>query len=184
MEEFNLGEELLRKSKQRSYSVNGGDAEEKTSSTPLKWPDSLPEDAYYGITGGIVRKIGPHTESDPVAILAQFLTMFGTSVGKTAYYPVEASSHFCNLNMVMVGQTGKARKGTSFDRIKGIFKEVDPEFTKGRVKGGLTSGEGLIYEVRDSTVIIKAGSYKDGEYESKATGDPGAPDSQSNGMCW
>src|SRR5215831_976643 len=36
------------------------------------WP-AMDEAAFYGLAGDVVRTIGPDSESDPVAILAQYL---------------------------------------------------------------------------------------------------------------
>jgi hypothetical protein len=44
------------------------------------WP-ALDEAAYWGLAGEIVRTIEPHTESDPVALLVQFLIMVGNAIG-------------------------------------------------------------------------------------------------------
>ncbi len=41
----------------------------------------LTDDAFQGFAGEIVRKIEPHSEADPAAILTQFLGAFGNAVG-------------------------------------------------------------------------------------------------------
>jgi hypothetical protein len=41
------------------------------------WP-VMPADAYIGLSGEVARTIEPHTESDPVALLLQFLAFFGS----------------------------------------------------------------------------------------------------------
>jgi len=118
-------------------------------SAPQGWPDSLAEDACYGLAGEIVHTIGPETEADPVALLIQFLTAFGTSIGRSAHHTVESTDHFTNLSIVLVGATAKARKGTSWDHIGRLFKSVDEQWTENRIQSGLSSGEGLIWAVRD-----------------------------------
>jgi hypothetical protein len=50
-----------------------------------------------------------------------------------------------------VGETAKARKGTSWGWTKRILTTFDPAW-KSRVKSGLSSGEGLMYQVRDQVV--------------------------------
>ena len=80
---------------------------------PLKaWP-ILSADAYVGLSGEVVRTLEPHTESDPVALLLQFLASFGSAVGRGPHYLVEGDQHFTILNAVLVGDTAKSRKGTS-----------------------------------------------------------------------
>jgi hypothetical protein len=106
-------------------------------------------DAYVGLAGEVVRTIEPHTESDSAALLLQFLTCFGNAVGRGPHFRVEGDQHFTVLNIVLVGATAKSRKGTSSGRIREIFKVADGEWESTRVKTGLSSGEGLISEVRD-----------------------------------
>jgi len=71
------------------------------------WPQPLAEAAYHGLAGEVVRTIEPHTESDPVALLLQFLAFFGSCINRSAYYLVEGDKHFANLFLVMVGQSSK-----------------------------------------------------------------------------
>jgi hypothetical protein len=112
------------------------------------WP-KLDESAYLGLAGDIVRTIEPHTESDPVALLIQMLAFFGSVIGPGPYYQVEADRHRSNLFVLMVGNSSKARKGTSAGRVLSFFEPVDPDWADARMKSGLSSGEGLINEVRD-----------------------------------
>ena len=116
----------------------------------VSWPEPPAEDAYYGLAGDIVRAIEPHTESDPVAILIQLLVAFGNMIGRTAYFEVEATKHYTNLFAVIVGRSSKARKGTSQGHVVNVCEAVDEEWTRDRVVfGGLSSGEGLVYQVRN-----------------------------------
>jgi Protein of unknown function (DUF3987) len=113
-----------------------------------EWP-VMDRAAYYGFAGEVVDTIAPHSEADPVAILIQFLTCFGNVIGRAAYYQVESDRHHANLFTVLVGATSKARKGTSMGRVSAIVKVADERWFDERAKGGLSSGEGLINEVRD-----------------------------------
>jgi len=110
---------------------------------------TMGDDAYHGLAGEVVHTIEPHTEADPVAILLQFLTLAGNVMGRTAYYQVESDRHHTNLFAVLVGDSAKSRKGTSWGRARAIGKVSDTTWADDRVKGGLSSGEGLINEVRD-----------------------------------
>lgn len=114
-----------------------------------KWPDPLREEAFYGLVGDIVRKIAPHTESDPAALVVQTMVVFGNVIGRTAHFVAEADRHYLNIFSVVVGPTSKGRKGTSFGHIKRLFKGVDATWLTDRIPSGLSSGEGLIWAVRD-----------------------------------
>jgi len=125
--------------------------------TPAQEPEQMPlhltprldKTALYGLAGDIVRAIEPHTEADPVALLMQILTFLGNCIGRTAYYTVEADNHYMALNSVLVGESSKARKGTSSGHIRRLFQTIDEHWETFCIKRGLSSGEGVIWEVHD-----------------------------------
>jgi len=124
------------------------------------WPTLAPA-ALHGLAGEIVRAIEPHTEADNVAVLLQFLTFFGSVIGRSPHYVIEDTRHGCNLFGVLVGETGEGRKGTSLGRIRALFRWVDEAWLKDKVIGGLSSGEGLIVPVQDTTMkkeLVKDGA--------------------------
>ena len=109
------------------------------------WPVLDPA-AYHGVLGQIARDIEPYSEADPTGILLQLLMMFGSTIGRRPFYAVEGTTHHCNLYSVLVGKTAQSRKGTSWGRALQVFntiKEHPP------IKGGLSSGEGLVDAVHD-----------------------------------
>jgi len=130
--------------------TNGLNSFNSLSAYP-EWP-TLASEAFYGLAGKIVSTITPHSEADPVALLMQFLAYFGVMLGRNAYYQVEATKHYTNLNSCLVGPTAKGRKGTAYDNIEWIMQTVDSSWTLSNVSGGCGSGEGLIAAVRDKTM--------------------------------
>ena len=88
-----------------------------TSAPP--WP-VMADDAYHGITGEVVKRIEPHSEGDPVALMLQFLTLAGNVIGRMPYYQAEFDQHHPNLFCVLVGASAKGRKGTSMGRIRAV----------------------------------------------------------------
>lgn len=137
------------------------------------WPTLAPE-ALYGLAGEVVAAIDPHTEANKVAVLAQFLTMFGCVIGRALHFLVEWTRHPAKLFFVLVGETSKGRKGTSTSTPKRIMEQVDPDFVSKRLKSGLSSGEGLIWNVRDP-VYGPQKNRETGEVEEVMT-DPGEAD--------
>jgi len=118
--------------------------------TETYWPSPINDKAFYGLAGEFVRLVAPHTEADPAALLIQFLSATGNVIGANAHFRVEADKHNLKVNPVLVGDTSKGRKGTSLGYIKSLCQLVDPDWALGRLSfGGLSSGEGLIWEVRD-----------------------------------
>ena len=151
-----VGDKYREKGPQgRAYlqaSINKILSEPRTTQAPpinQAMPPHLAETAYYGLAGEFVRLVEPHTEADPVALLSQFLVYFGNVLGPGPYYQVESDYHHLKLFVNLVGGTSKARKGTSHGHIRNAFIQIDPVWTKNRIVGGLSSGEGLIWEVRD-----------------------------------
>ena len=114
------------------------------------WPQPLNAAALHGLAGDIVDTIEPASEADPAALLAQLLVAFGNVVGHRPYYRCESTRHTTNLFAVLVGVTSKARKGTSWNRVRELLSDVDAVWADDRIQSGLSSGEGLIEAVRDA----------------------------------
>jgi hypothetical protein len=119
-----------------------------TLPAPAGWPAPPAPAVYDELLGEIVTTIAPHTEADPVAILTQLLVAFGAAAGRGAWFTVEATRHHANEFMLLVGDSSKARKGSSWDHVRRLLADVDASIGR-RVLTGLSSGEGLIWAVRD-----------------------------------
>lgn len=118
------------------------------ASEEIKFPKLRPA-ALYGLAGDIVRTISPHSEADPAAILIQTLAAFGSCIGRSAYFLAEADKHYMNLFAVLVGASSKGRKGTSWGQVRRLFESVDAGWSSACIQNGLSSGEGLIWSMRD-----------------------------------
>lgn len=141
---------LLRKSGEAKSANERSEPSFGSASTrPPLWPKPLAAEAYHGVIGDIVKVLEPASEADPTAILIQILVMFGNIIGHGSHYVVEEDHHALNLYAVMVGKTSKGRKGVSFGRARRIFEAADTTWASNRIAGGLSSGEGLLYAVRD-----------------------------------
>ncbi len=114
-------------------------------------PDRPADAAFHGLAGDLVRLVSPHSEADPVAILAQILAAFGNWIGRTAHWCVERDTHHLNLFIALVGESSKSRKTSSWGYVRDVLAGADPVWASSRIKSGLNSGEGLIYHVRDAT---------------------------------
>lgn len=114
----------------------------------IGWPEPPGADAFLGLAGDVVSSVSPHTEADEVAVLGSFLTAFGNAVGAGPHFIVGATTHFPREFMAIVGKSSKARKGDSWQPVRSLFSLADADWTS-RVGSGLSTGEGLIYAVRD-----------------------------------
>jgi len=116
---------------------------------PEGFPQPMKKEAFYGLAGKVVDAIDPYTEASKEAMLLNFHTAFGNAVGgptgRGPYASVESDKHHVNIFTALVGETSKARKGSSWGHIRELFRLADPEWTEDHVKpGGLYTGEGLI----------------------------------------
>lgn len=131
-----------------SFRLDPADNTERALPAPPGWPDPPGPAAWEGMAGMIAGAIAPHTEADPVAILAQLLVGAGAVIGRGAWLEVEATRHHPNEFVVLVGESAKARKGSSWDHVARTLSRADPGFAA-RVRTGCSTGEGLIWAARD-----------------------------------
>jgi hypothetical protein len=142
------------------------------------WP-VLDASALHGIAGRFVELATRNSEADPAAVLITFLVRVGIEIGPGPVLYVGDTKHYARTFTVIVGATSKARKGTSARPIERLFApDVHTdicEYTPARVSPGpLSSGEGLIYAVRD-----EQNKWKDTKNKGKGgwvTIDPGIKD--------
>jgi hypothetical protein len=139
-----LERELLRNGER-------GEIGEKSDLRPVEapWPRPLAEEAFHGSAGEAVRAIEPHSEADPAAILLHFPVGVGVLIGPKIHARAGDALHPARLNGVVVGETSKGRKGSAARPVERALAEVDGTFAPARVLEGLSSGEGLIWQVRD-----------------------------------
>ena len=95
----------------------------------------LDKAALHGPAGRIVDSLAAHTEAHPAALLLQFLAAFGNLIGPGPHCMVESTRHALNLFVVLVGDSSKGRKGTSWNLIANLFAAVDPSWLSNRVNG-------------------------------------------------
>jgi len=122
------------------------------------------------LAGKIVREIEPHTESDVAALFTQLFVMFGNLVGRGAYWIVEDCDHYTNLFLVLLGDTSRGRKGSAYSRIKKLFCRIDPNWVNKNILTTLSTGEGIISRVKDSTIKreeVEIEGEPTGEYRDK-----------------
>jgi hypothetical protein len=122
-----------------------------------QWPE-LAREAEHGLCGELIFWLAPDTEADYAALLLQFLVSFGNAVGRKPHCLIEGTKHYSNLFTVLAGQTAKARKGTAADRIHQLFEVADKEWARRCVRGGISSGEGILWAVRDPIFSMRKGA--------------------------
>jgi hypothetical protein len=130
---------------------HGGDGTVSVWVPPEGWP-VLHSDALYGLAGELTVAMMPYTEADPVAVLLNLLTAFGNVVGSGPHFRVEFTKHHLRLFVALVGASAKGRKGQSWSTPRYTFSRIAEDWVRNCVTSGLSSGEGLIFHVRDPRV--------------------------------
>ena len=142
--------------------VSGMSRDSEPPPTPAH--PAISEAAFHGLAGDIIGKIAPHTEADPAGLLVQTLATFGNLIGRSAHFVAGGSRHYANLFLVVVGKSSIGRKGTSLAHVTNLFTATDSQWTRDCRASGLSSGEGLIFAVRD--LVEAAKRNKAGEIET------------------
>ena len=136
-----------------------GDDSLESVSDPVADVDPV---AFEGLLGELVFKTQRETEGNPLFVLLHLLAFFGVAIGRAPYLVTGATRHYMSLFVGLVGPTGTGRKGSAGDVAVRSVQEIDPEFTNRKIRGGLNSGAGLLYHLRDG--VEKRG--KNGKSES------------------
>ena len=131
------------------------------------WP-IMDQAAFHGLAGEFVQLACRSSEADPAAVLATFLVRFGVECGRAPTVYVGDTRHHTRLAAVVVGASSKARKGTSAKPVARLFSDM--EWLASTSPGPFSSGEGIIYAVRDA---MEKWDEKKGEM---VTADPGIID--------
>ncbi len=112
------------------------------------WPVADPA-MFSGFAGEFVEFATENSEADPIAVLVTFLSRFGIETGRGPCI-VAGNRQHARINAVLVGQSSKARKGTSCVPIEALFNISEDEWKLAQFSPGpLSSGEGIIYAIRD-----------------------------------
>src|SRR5260221_11040928 len=118
-----------------------GNAEEKL------FPDPMGDEAFPGIVGEIIAILEPESEACRESLLAQFLVGFGNMLGRgpTRY---QGSEHHLNEFVAIVGETAKARKGTSWTAARQLLMDLNPGWRK-CLFIVVQTGEVIVNSIRD-----------------------------------
>ena len=137
----------------------------------LNPPPELDPLALHGILNEACTVSTRFSEASKVAVAANIISTFSAIIGRTAYQHIGDGVCHARPFFLLTGKTGKARKGTSEYTPKRIFDAVETmlgeDYTPAkRHEGGLSTGEGLGWTIRDDT-LDEDGEVKDAGVKDK-----------------
>lgn len=113
------------------------------------WPAPMRHEAFHGLPGDFVHLVAPHTEADRQGLLLQLLAAAGNMIGRGPGLMADGAFHATVVWPVLIGASAKARKGTAWSRVRETLEHVERDWVETKVVGGLSTGEGLAYPIRD-----------------------------------
>lgn len=155
---WNLGSGQRDRTSMFVSSSNSSEDLDAWTPTTKAWP-ILEQAALLGIVGDLVAVATEKSEADQAAVLATLLVRFGVEAGSPEpnvrpHVYVGESKHEPRINAVVVGKSAKARKGTSGAPVARLFNvpkgSVDAPVMASTSLGPLSTGEGIVYAVRDA----------------------------------
>jgi len=160
--------------------TGGATAEDVAGLPRLEASPRLDQAALHGLAGQITEAIDPFSEADPVATLVHFLVAVGSMIGPRPHAIVLHDRHPVRLYAAIVGESGTGRKGLAWSGPRELLRRVDAEWADRCVHSGLSSGEGLIFHVRDPRTEHQAVREKGRvvDYQDVLV-DPGAADKRA-----
>lgn len=141
---------------------------------------AFPDECYYGWFGAYRDLMAPCTSAADAYHLAAALVYAGATAGRRVWLR-HARIQYPNLSVVLVGETGKAKKDTAADFAQEFFDEQETargtviSMTPYRTLFGLSTAEGLLQDMEKSgaNVVVHTSEFnllmKKGRSESSGT---------------
>ena len=105
--------------------------------------------ALYGVAGLVVRSLAPQLKPIPPPSSSSSWPPSATSSAPPLTASSGSTRHGLNLFVVLVGESSKARKGTSWRQIAGLFAEADPLGSSRRVTTARPTPNSILHALRD-----------------------------------
>lgn len=120
-------------------------------------PPTMDPAGFPPLVAEIVEAACANSEAHPVAVAANMIAWFCCLIGRALYQLIGDAAIHCRPFVLIVGKSGKARKGTAEHTVRLIFKRVDELLREeldndDRLRvhaGGVSTGEGIAWAIRD-----------------------------------
>ena len=106
---------------------------------------------FYGVAGEIVNSVNPYTEASRPAVLLHLLSGCGAMIGRGPHMFAGFRRHPASLWGLVIGGTSIGAKGTAEAAASTFLDAADSGFMGSRVMPAVSTGEGVIHNVRDSS---------------------------------
>lgn len=138
-------------------------------------PPVMADDAFPELVRDVVTIATHSSEAHPVAVAANIIALFCCAIGRTAFQRIGDATIHALLFLLVVGKSGKARKGTAEHTPREVARRADAVLRKRHASddrlrihaGGLSSGEGVGWAIRDP---------REPDEKTGKGGDPGVTD--------
>lgn len=120
-------------------------------------PPVIAADAMPTLVRDVVAAATQSSEAHPVAVAANIIALFCCAIGRAAFQRIGDATIHARPFLLVVGKSGKARKGTAEHTPREVAKRADTlsrtrHASDDRLRihaGGLSSGEGVGWAIRD-----------------------------------
>lgn len=120
-------------------------------------PPVMAQEGFPALVRAIVTAACANSEAHPVAVAANVMGLFCCAVGRVAFQRIGDGKVHARPFLLVIGKSGKARKGTAeltprevARRADGILRKRHNSKDRLRIHaGGLSTGEGVGYAIRD-----------------------------------
>ena len=122
-------------------------------------PPVMAAEGFPDLVRSVVDAACASSEAHSVAVAANVIALFCCAVGRGPFQRIgDAVAHARAWALIAAGKSGKARKGTSLSTAREVFRRADAILRKlhqsnDRLRthgGGLSSGEGIGWAIRDA----------------------------------
>lgn len=107
------------------------------------WLPPVDPDVFDCYLGRLATQLDPYTEGDPVGVMVSLLAAAGVHLGPGPHLQLGYERHPLLVWPLLVGETGRGKKGSAHNAAKALLTHTDNEFVASNVQSGLSSGEGL-----------------------------------------
>lgn len=136
--------------------IGGGTREDSDGPSPLA-PPVMPSEGFPDLLRAIVDAACASSEAHPVAVASNVLALFCCAIGRVAFQRIGDATIHARPYFLVVGKSGKSRKGTAEHTPREVFRRADAilrqrHSTDDRLRihaGGLSTGEGVAWAIRD-----------------------------------